>query len=356
MTKVMYISGTYAPSFGGAEISIHTLLKNISRKKEFEVEVLTNVQHPKANLEYEGIPIKGVNHENRGRDIVDRIILFKPDVIITQLIWSDIVLEICNRLSIPSILRIGSVPFNLDISKKSSYAPSEIIVPSDFVRDYVRDTWERESVVIPPQINVNRVLANKDPSENRYITLFNPLVKKGGQIFYNIAKSMPEYNFCVVKGWDMLKDRDGNFDDSKIEQICESLRIPYNGQRPKTVNNFPLNVKVIEPIDDVNQIYAQTRILCVPSICQETFSRTTMEGFANKIPVIGSNVGGLAKNVREGGIIVYDYTNPDEWIKTVKMLDESSKYSEYSEKGFDYFKREQNSDEITMKFERVLKS
>ena len=53
------------------------------------------------------------------------------------------------------------------------------------------------------------------------------------------------------------------------------------------------NVRILEPKENVDEIYAQSRVLLVPSLWGEAFGYVALEAMARGIPVISSDVGGL---------------------------------------------------------------
>ena len=241
----------------------------------------------------------------------------------------------------------------LDISLNSQFSPSEIIVVSNFVQEYVRENFRRESQIIPPPINLNEVIYRND-KKPKYITMFNPNLKKGGNIFRDVAHQMPTHNFAVVLGWDILKEGITT-DNEMLKRLCESLRIEYKGQRIDDVDFSDLpNVKVFPFTYDVSDIYAQSRIICVPSQWQEAYGRVSIEAMANSIPVIGSDVGGLSEIVHTGGVVVKDYQNPKKWIAEIQKLDDKQHYFEISQRGREYIDRNYNFTKICEDFLDII--
>lgn len=350
--KLLYISGTYCSVCGGAELSAHTLLKELS--KSMAILVATDkvlLKKTNTHENYEGVPIFPIEHEQRISQLEKLVRECEPDCILTQLMWSDIALEIANRNKIPALLRICKIPFYLDITAGSAHSPTEIIAVSEDVKTYVRYNFGRDSTVIAPPIDMRYVLSDATNNYNNpFITMFNPIEKKGGGIFRELAKSMPTRQFATVPGWDVLKDKD-EFDPEMIKRTCESLRIQYTGQRIKTLPFDDLkNVHSFSPTRNVCDIYAKTRILLVPSQWQETFARVAIEGMANGIPVIGSAVGGLQEHIREGGILIKDYANPEAWIQKILTLDDISTYQNSSLNGYNYVATKYSFREILDKF------
>ena len=163
--------------------------------------------------------------------------------------------------------------------------------------------------------------------------MFNPIDIKGGRIFREIARAMPDRCFAAVPGWHSLRRNDGSWDEEVIRRSCESQRGRLDWT-PEEIDLSDLpNVKILTPRDEVSEIYAQTRILVVPSLWQETLARVSIEALANGIPVIGSAVGGLKEHLSIAGLLVKDKTDVEAWVEAIKMLDDPKAYAELSEKG-----------------------
>jgi hypothetical protein len=218
--KLLYVSGTYYPAAGGAEISMHTFLKE-AKKRGHDILVLTDLKRQDANgssLDFEGITVHGIEHAEREEKIRETIHSFKPDKVLTQLLWSDVTLKIANEMGVESILRFCKVPSYLDITAQSQHAPSKILVVSEFVKEYVHEQWQRDSYVIPPPIDLKHIHVSSNTK--KYITMFNPNPKKGGSVFKEIVKALPEYEFAIVKGWISLR--------MEMQQILKFLNISVN--------------------------------------------------------------------------------------------------------------------------------
>ena len=53
------------------------------------------------------------------------------------------------------------------------------------------------------------------------------------------------------------------------------------------------NIAILEPVDNIDEILRQTRILLVPSVWAEARSRIVVEAMARGVPVIASDIGGI---------------------------------------------------------------
>jgi glycosyltransferase involved in cell wall biosynthesis len=139
---------------------------------------------------------------------------------------------------------------------------------SEYVAAYARK-WGRIAAVHVPISLPDRTEYNPVGSlANRFVTLINPCAGKGQTIFMGLARRMPEVEFAAVPTW------------GTTPADLEELRL------------LP-NITVMPPIDDVDQIYAQSRVVLVPSLWAEARSRVPLEALARGIPVLASNVGGM---------------------------------------------------------------
>jgi glycosyltransferase involved in cell wall biosynthesis len=106
--------------------------------------------------------------------------------------------------------------------------------------------------------------------DNDFILLVNPCAGKGISIFLDLAGAFPRVAFAAVPGW------------GTTATDLENLRKHDN-------------VSILRPADDFDEILRQTRIVLVPSLWAEARSRVILEAMSRGIPVMASNVGGLAE-------------------------------------------------------------
>lgn len=354
--KLLYFSGTYCPSIGGAEISVHSLLKRLQKEQNIDIIVLTDKKYSNGNNahEFEGIKILGTIHDNREEFLREFLKSYRPDFLMTQLLWSDIGLKISREEKIKSIMRVCKIPFSLNIGETSEYHPDKIMVVSEPVREYILKNWSLDSYVSNPIVESDRV-SKGDKFSNEYILMFNNLERKGANTFAKTAELLQNYKFAIVPGWDMLKK--GNlFDETLLKHMCESLGVEYKGQKPKIITDFPENVSILQPDFDVRKIYSKSRILCIPSIWQETFGRVAIEGMINEIPVIGSAVGGLKSIVENGGISIEDYENPHAWAEQITFLSKRENYDACLKRGKDFISKYYDPSKIAYDFGRWIKN
>ncbi|HKV08339.1 MAG TPA: amino acid adenylation domain-containing protein, partial [Thermoanaerobaculia bacterium] len=101
-----------------------------------------------------------------------------------------------------------------------------------------------------------------------YVAMINPSGIKGLAIFAGLAERMPGVAFAAVPTWSTTAaDRD------------RLAALP--------------NVTLLPAVDDVDELFAQIRILIVPSLWGEAFGQVVIEALLRGIPVLTSDQGGL---------------------------------------------------------------
>ncbi len=360
--KLMYICGMYVPSHGGAEVSIYSLLKRLKEDCHWDVLVVTDERYESTrnNTHFNKVPIKTISHSERLKKIESEIKEYGPDVILTQLMWSDVALKLARKYLIPSIMRVCKVPLELDLSKKSEIAPTKIISTSNSVKDYVMNNWGRDSKIIKPLVELKDYIIdenNFNSFNNQLIFMFNPLKRKGGLIFKEIANRLPEIRFGTVFGWSSLKENKDseNFSSEYIKRITESEGSRFDGLLPNYINfDECKNVKVFEPEDDSRELYKKVKILLIPSQWKEAFGRVAIEAMINGIPVIASNVAGLKDAVGSGGILL-EKEDINFWISEIKKLSEDeSYYKMWAEKGKEFVKKSYSEEDIINQVKQLI--
>jgi len=136
--------------------------------------------------------------------------------------------------------------------------------------------------------------------------LVNCLEEKGAEVFYELARRMPDRQFVACGG------------------------------RPFRREAAPANVRFLPATNDMKIIYSQARIVLVPSRksktgWEESWGRVAIEAAVSGIPVIASENDGLRDSINWAGIFCDPY-DVDEWEEAVKRLDDTYFYREQSEK------------------------
>jgi len=147
-------------------------------------------------------------------------------------------------------------------------ASSRVVGVSLYVADYIRRHASIDAVHVPISLIEPEDWAELGRFENEFVTMVNPCVVKGIDIFLALADAFPALRFAAVPTWGT------NARDRAALQA-----------RP--------NVQILDSVDDINLLLARTRVLLVPSIWAEARSRIVVEAMLRGVPVMAAKVGGI---------------------------------------------------------------
>jgi glycosyltransferase involved in cell wall biosynthesis len=223
---------------------------------------------------------------------------FNPEIIFTQLECSFEVIKLANKYHIPLILFICDVQSDTIklLSQITDWNQVYTVILSRFAEHKLSPYLQNEHIVIYPPLCLSKCYINNQKTCHKYITMANPVHEKGRQTIINIIKALPENQFLLVAGWTNIEDLN-----------------PFS--------KYP-NVTIWPRQNDLRIIFQVTRLLLVPSVWEEAYGRIATEAQINGIPIIASNIGGLPEAVGEGGILIDNYLNVDDWIKSITLLEQ----------------------------------
>ncbi|MFB4280082.1 glycosyltransferase [Nonomuraea sp. MTCD27] len=142
-----------------------------------------------------------------------------------------------------------------------------VVAVSRAAQDYCLRHASLESTLIYPHIYED---TGHQTAPAPYVTMINPCGYKGLPIFLALADACPDAPFLAVPTW-------GTTDAERAALAA----------RP--------NIAVIPPSDDIGEILGRTKVLLMPSLWDETFGYTCVEAMLRGVPVLASDVGGLAE-------------------------------------------------------------
>ena len=198
-------------------------------------------------------------------------------------------------MGVPSIIPeglniLGNSPYSASVAQAITGQSHEYVLPFVDARQY----------------ETKRNLHGK-------ITFINPTPQKGVDIALKIAEKMPDKSFLFVIGkWSGFRKK------LKTQFVSSGQKLP--------------NVQILENQTDMRNVYAETKILLVPSQFIETFGRVIREAQLNGIPVVASDVGGISHTMGKGGVLIKPKNDVQGYIEALRFLSEDDeKYKIYSD-------------------------
>jgi glycosyltransferase involved in cell wall biosynthesis len=278
----------------------------VSRGHEVRVILNQAARHKiKVPYEIDGVLVTGPT------DCIDQFLW--PDVLLTHLEYTGPTLALANN----SLCRRPAIQFVHGDKRYPSVDNAKyarVVYNSKWIAEKLNYKWD--SLTFQPFCDYDHINVNDNPIDNEYITLVNLNENKGGKIFWDIARAMPDKKFLgVVGGYD--------------EQFIESLP----------------NVKVVPNTSDIRKYLKQTRVLIMPSE-YESWGMIATEAMCNGIPVVCTDTPGLLENCGSAGNYIHDRSNITMWFNAISALDDCRVYSHYLNKSRERAKELCNKDRL----------
>lgn len=138
------------------------------------------------------------------------------------------------------------------------------------IKKMAENLLKRHVKIFPNIYNISLVKSSKKVSLRKYVTMINTHPIKGIDIFNAVAKKMSTVNFLIVDSWTDVP--------------------PYMQQSS--------NIRHRRFTRNAGDIYSITKLLLVPSLCEEGPTRVIAEAAINGIPVIANKIGSIPENGR----------------------------------------------------------
>ena len=226
-------------------------------------------------------------------DIVDCV---KPDVAIVQQSEAACIARTLTRLSVPVIMYLHDVNFDLVSESLGELGCIDFIANSKFTQRRYQERFGIKSSVIPPFFR-DRLYRTRTRPEA--VTFINPQHVKGSDIALALVEACSEIPFNFVESWALPREQ-------------HALLM----ERAKTCSNLTLS----RPTMNVKRYYSRSRIVLMPSRCEEAWGRVASEAQFSGIPVIGSDRGGLPEAIGAGGVLLDPDGPIDAWIDALRKL------------------------------------
>ncbi|VTR95484.1 Glycosyltransferase OS=Singulisphaera acidiphila (strain ATCC BAA-1392 / DSM 18658 / VKM B-2454 / MOB10) GN=Sinac_4472 PE=4 SV=1: Glyco_trans_4_4: Glycos_transf_1 [Gemmata massiliana] len=231
----------------------------------------------------------------------------------------DVITRACERFRPDVVLTYGGLPFAQHLIRRVKRAGAKVVfclhnceyrdpelvgeadalwVPSAFAQSAYQERVGLDSSVVPWPWDRTRAQAER--VIGRYVTFVNPIPVKGVSWVARIAADLysrrPEIPFLVVEGR-------GGF--GWLQQVPLDL---------SGVKNLHGMASTPRP----KEFYAQSRVVLMPSLWEETFGRVAAEALGNGIPVLATRRGALPETLGGAGFL---FDVPERYTDPARLMD-----------------------------------
>lgn len=308
--NILWLIHGYPPVHNaGAEWMAHSMNKMLM-KRGFNVRVMFQNN---GHVEFQGVELGDIRNSNLRQKWVQ-----EADFVFTHLDCQGFAFDICKEKQRQLVVVVHNT--YRDELYHPRYQRNWVVINSNWIadakkyHDFERDGQKRSMktiVVHPPVIKEDYEVVN----EPEYYTLINLNENKGGSLFYQVAKMLPDVQFLGVVG-------------SYAKQFTDSLP----------------NLTIMQNTSDIKTVLSRTKcLMCLSTY--ESFGRAGLEAMAAGIPVISTKTPGTVEAYGEAAL----YTERNIFaIKdaVVKMEKSHKKYAKLAEERFAEWDFEKEIDEL----------
>jgi glycosyltransferase involved in cell wall biosynthesis len=236
---------------------------------------------------------------------------YRPDAVVVQS-WRFGMVEEVLRRGAGAVLYSHSAHSTIEgVSDRRLLARCALLANSAFNADFQGRALDAAFDVLYPLVNPRRYRCSV---AGTHIVQIGLTTAKGAPLTLAIARRRPDIPFLIVKNWEGLQAKP---EDAGLDQQAASLA----------------NLRVIRPKRDARELYRISRVLLVPSFCQEAWGRVVTEAQTNGIPVVASDRGGLPEAVGHGGVVLDPEAPLNVWVDAISRLwDDRGWHQEMSER------------------------
>ena len=229
---------------------------------------------------FNGVEVHALHEQAQVRPhLIRQIEKFEPDwILVSGEEWSQGLLESALQVAPSRTIYLAHTVLFLPFGPQAFF-PSErrtkliataahIVSCGQFVHDYVLRWSGMESTIYHFPAYGSGAFQEFGCFDRGYVTLINPSLGKGLDIFLALARLLPAIQFACVPTWGTTKQ-----DRARLTALA--------------------NITMLKASENIDDIFSETRVLLLPSLWPEGFPLTSVEAMLRGIPVLGSNVGGV---------------------------------------------------------------
>lgn len=184
------------------------------------------------------------------------------------------------------------------LTRKLMGSPQAVISPSKWLLDLHQQKKffsNSQLVHLPNPVKVNYELGNNDREKNSFLAVGLVAKHKGSDLLIEVFNNLPQFNLTIVG--------DGSYLEEAKRKAKGNIR--FMGR----LDN-----------DTVKKLMLQASALIVPSLCYENSPTVIYEAIGSKLPVIGSDLAGVAELISYYGGLLFTPGNANNLKKQIEYF------------------------------------
>ncbi|GAA0585223.1 glycosyltransferase family 4 protein [Caenispirillum bisanense] len=170
------------------------------------------------------------------------------------------------------------------------------IANSRFTAERWRALFGIAPIILPPVVRPARYQVDRTGDRVLFV---NPVPEKGIERVASLAAANPDVPFLIAESWQIG------------DEWRAWLRQRFGGIA---------NVEWRPATEDVRELFADSRLLLMPSVWEEAYGRTVIEAQLSGLPVLASSRGALVDTVGAGGLVLDVHASVQEWSHALRSL------------------------------------
>lgn len=279
---IVFLSDSFLPvTFAGSELSGYETIRYMRSKGHTVIIFLTVLKVDN----YDGFPI----YKFDLKDPFCKNTIRDADAIFYQMDSDPLKFDTLQERKGHTYLFIHVVSSYVWLLQNKVNFPITVVYNSEMTKNLIPSFYD--SMTMIPYVDTAKFKPLRSLTiENNVVCLINCNPNKGGILFKDLARSMPDVQFLGVKG-------------GYANQITE--------------DSLP-NLTYIETQKDIRVVFKKIGILLMPSR-NETWGRTAVEAMASGVPVIHSESAGLIECCGGAGITCMR-NDLDAWAEAIRRI------------------------------------
>ncbi len=279
---------------GGAALSLVLFGEALARRGH-HVTMLTEAGSLRRGTPLAGRGFRGVRDGTNASPELVAEVLRDADALISQLVATPRAIALSRQYNVPLVHYVHDEG---QLDEVRSEDAALVLFNSSWLQ--TRTGWTGPQCVLHPLVVPEDYQVAPNPEGA--VTQVSLSERKGGALFWELARRCPQYRFLAVQG--------------REAHSVQSLR--------RTAN-----VSTMAHTADMRTVYRRARVMLCPSEV-ETFGRIGLEAAASGIPTLAHPTEGLQESLGAAGIFC-DRDDPQAWVDALARLDDPEEYARASQ-------------------------